>query len=302
MTCFKPKVVYEYTLGDGTKKLSFAKTKPHYSNVRELKLPCRWCIGCRQDKADSWKVRIVHEAQMHGDNNIFLTLTYAPEHLPPGGTLVKSHFRKFIKALRQGTGEKIRYYMAGEYGSVNLRPHYHVILFNFRPLDEKVWAIRKGNQCYRSPSIEKHWTFGTSEYGLVTPASARYVSGYILKKLTGDIAEEHYRRPCPLTGEYGYVIPEYNNMSLRPGIGSKWYEKHYRSVFPDDFIIIDEKKHKVPEYYIQLLKKNHPLFYEHIRNERREKAQAYNPDNTPERLADREACAQAKYKQKERPL
>ena len=204
MTCFHPKTAYEYTLVDGSKKLSFRKSALNYLNARELPLPCYWCSGCRADRQQDWATRIILEAHPHGDKNIFITLTYAPENLPAGGTLVKSDFQKFIRSLRKRTKKQIRYYMAGEYGNIctahngwiknkvkdhdqckvcNIgRPHYHVILFNYRPQDETKWAIRKGNQCFRSNTIEKAWQHGTSEYGLLTPASARYVAGYILKK------------------------------------------------------------------------------------------------------------------------
>lgn len=324
MTCFHPKLAYEYTLVDGTKKLSFQKTALNYLNARELPLPCYWCSGCRADRQQEWATRIIHEAEPHGDQNIFITLTYATQNLTADGTLVKSHFQNFMKKLRKRIApEKVRYYMAGEYGNICTahggyvhtkvkdklpcyvckigRPHYHVILFNYRPTDEYKWAIRKGNQCYRSETIEKCWQHGTSEYGLLTPASARYVAGYILKKITGEKAEEHYRLPSN-SGNYHYALPEYNNMSLKPGLGTTWYEKYYRDIFPDDFVMEGDRKKKVPKYYMQLLREKHPDFYEEIKLQRRDKALLNSQKPNQPSLEARETCHQAKLNRKEQSL
>lgn len=76
----------------------------------------------------------------------FVTLTYATHSVPisPNGflTLDKTAFPRFMKRLRKivsngnsnfgpplGPVPKLKYYACGEYGSKNLRPHYHAIIF-----------------------------------------------------------------------------------------------------------------------------------------------------------------------------
>ena len=97
-------------------------------------LPCGQCYACRLNKSRDWATRCVLEAKMH-DKNCFITLTYNDDNLPQDLSLHKEDFVKFMKRLRKNTGEKIRFYMAGEYGSLYQRPHYHACLFGYRPDD-----------------------------------------------------------------------------------------------------------------------------------------------------------------------
>ena len=58
----------------------------------------------------------MHEASMHKHNS-FITLTYDEEHVPHRGQLQHDDFVKFMKRLRKHGA--VRYYMAGEYGTLN---------------------------------------------------------------------------------------------------------------------------------------------------------------------------------------
>lgn len=69
------------------------------SGDHELTLPCGQCIGCKLEHSRQWAMRCIHEAQLHS-NNCFITLTYAPENLPPDGGLIKRDFQLFMKRLR----------------------------------------------------------------------------------------------------------------------------------------------------------------------------------------------------------
>lgn len=57
-----------------------------------------------------------------------LTLTYAPRDDFADKILQPSHFQLFIKRLRR-RGHKVRYLVAGEYGGLKGRAHFHAILF-----------------------------------------------------------------------------------------------------------------------------------------------------------------------------
>jgi len=264
-----------------------------------VELPCGRCVGCRLDKSRDWAIRCYHEASMYnnGLNNAFITLTYSQENLPNGSSLVKSHFQKFIRSLRKRTKKKIRYYMCGEYGPLTDRPHYHALLFGFHFEDQKLFTIRRGNNCYKSALLEKTWTKGASEIGNVTFQSAGYVSRYIMSKQNGEYAEREYSIPDPETGE---ILPDvlkqapYTQMSLHPGIGKEWYDKFKTDLWPHDYAVLpDGAKAPVPTYYRNLLKKSEPELWNKLRDVRIEKCEN-NPDNTPERLAVREVCKNTK--------
>lgn len=251
----------------------------------------------------------MHESQMH-DDNIFITLTYHPDHLPQDASLDKKDFQKFIRALRKGTKKKIRYFMCGEYGKPTeknnyiARPHFHAILFGIDFDDKYLWRIEKGNRMYRSPTLEKYWKKGNSELTDVTYASAGYVARYCLKKQHGETGKREYAIIDFETGELKdeQRIHPYVAMSLKPGIGETWFQKYKGDLFPHDYAITpDGRKTTVPAYYRKLLKKTDPAMAEKLRAARVEKARD-NPDNTPERLATREFCKQKQAERLKRNL
>lgn len=77
-------------------------------NDRYGAIPCGRCSGCRLERSRQWAIRCCNEAKMYQDN-AFLTLTYAPECLPEGGTLVRKDMQDFWKRYRKVYGAGIRY-------------------------------------------------------------------------------------------------------------------------------------------------------------------------------------------------
>lgn len=300
MACYHPLQVWRSRTKNkrGNPGITFDQKK---STGQRAQLPCGQCIGCRIDRTRSWTTRIIHEAQLH-ESNSFITLTYAPEHIPEDHGLRKRDFQLFMKRLRKSFPQKIRYYMCGEYGEKLGRPHYHAILFNIDFKDKYLCKTQRGNKIYRSPKLEELWPLGSSEIGSVTEKSAAYVARYVMKKVNGDMAKDHYEKTDPETGEIYKVIPEYNQMSLRPGLGHDWYKKYKTDVYPKDEIILSSGKRATPpKYYDKLLERTDPEIYWIIKDTRQAVAQA-STDNTPERLAAREKCALARNKTLKREL
>lgn len=287
MPCYLPLTAYHTTGG----AISFDVTKS-FGKKFSLSLPCGRCIGCRLEKAKEWALRCNHEASMYdnGLKNTFITLTYREDDVPANGNLKKSDFQKFIKRLRKNTGKKIRYFMCGEYGEKKNRPHYHAILFGFKFEDEIFVKMRRGNRVYVSKHLNETWKLGNCETGSVTFQSAGYVARYILKKQQGDPDElfERYVMIDRDTGEMTARHNEYISMSLKPGIGERWYDKYKSDCFPHDYCVMpDGRKTSVPNYYRRLLERQDPALYSRLREIRIEKSRD-DPNNTPERLAVRE--------------
>lgn len=306
MTCFTPLEGYA-ALGGG---LTFKKSA---SNGNKLSVPCGQCIGCRLRKAQEWGARCTHEASQH-DENIFITLTYDDEHLPGDLGLHHIHFQKFIRSLRKRTKLKIRYFMCGEYGDELGRPHYHALLFGYRPADEKFYKKDNlGNKLFTSDFLEKVWGKGFCPYGQVTVQSAAYVARYTTKKINGKQAEsvndqgmKYYER-LSTDGEIIPIQPEYAKMSLNPGIGKKWYDQFKAEVVQDEIMFRNEttgvcKSVPTPNYYLKLLQKEDPTSYQKIKDARLQSLKNTSMNNTPERLAVREKCQQAKNRQLKRQL
>lgn len=236
---------------------------------RRVTVPCGRCIGCRLDRSRQWAVRCVHEATCH-EHNSFITLTYNPEHLPKGGTLVKEDFQKFMKRLRRHYyGKNIRYYHCGEYGTIGNRPHYHACLFN-HDFDDKILHSQKdGIKLYTSKTLEKIWPFGFSTIGDVTFESAAYCARYIMKKITGEPAAQHYNGR----------LPEYTTMSRRPGIGRGWLDKYASDVYNSDMVVIrDDIKAKPPKYYDSIYDQVNPDHMAAIKAGRRSRPQKEYPE------------------------
>lgn len=271
-----------------------------HENGREndsLTVPCGQCVGCRLERSRQWAVRSVHEASLY-ERNCFITLTYANEHLPPNNSLVYEDFQKFMKRFRKahkghrpmadGT-RPIRFYMCGEYGENFGRPHYHACIFNFDFMDKKVWKKSpSGSLVYRSAQLEELWPFGFSSVGEVNFQSAAYVARYIMKKITGDRADSHYNTVDPVTGEVFERRPEFNKMSLKPGIGAGWLDKYASDVYPHDYVVINGKQAKPPRFYdkkyMQMLSDIGSLEWDEIEHARWEKSQQAADDNTPQRV------------------
>lgn len=286
MPCYKPLLAYHSPGG-----ISFNRKSSFGTHIE---LPCGRCIGCRLDKAKDWAIRCTHEAQMH-EQNCFITLTYSDRCLPATGELNHKHFQIFIRALRQKSGQKIRYYMCGEYGSPEktYRPHYHAILFGYEFPDAEFWMQRNKNRIYRSKLLETIWYRGLAEIGSVTFESAGYVARYVLKKAQGN---EHPSLDQP------EFQPEYTRMSLNPGIGYSWLQKFKTDVFPDDFVVTpDGRKMPAPKYYRKILEREDPELHAKLKQVRVEKART-NPDNSYQRLETREFCQQQKAERLTRSL
>lgn len=182
----------------------------------------------------------------------FLTLTYGPEAVPADYSVRKDVMQRFMKRLRFKLGVPVRYLLCGEYGERLRRPHFHVLLFGWSFPDRQKWRNIRGNQYYRSAVLEEVWTEGSAELSEVTFQSARYVAGYVVKKLGGEKADEAYWRQSPVDGETYKVEPEFGAMSLKPGLGESWFEKFMGDVFPHDHVIVDGQPKKPPRYYEKL--------------------------------------------------
>ena len=292
MACYKPLEAWrskEKNEGTGKRSLVF-NWKQALEPDSPIEIPCGQCIGCRLERSRQWAMRCLHEASLH-ERNCFLTLTFSPEHITtrdnPWSVDVRD-FQLFMKRLRKRYGSKIRFFHCGEYGEKNLRPHYHAILFNHDFDDRTLFKVNNGHPLYISEELSSLWPFGFATIGDVTFESAAYVARYVMKKVTGDAAEEHYKRIDPDTGELIDVKPEYTTMSRRPGIAADWIAKYVDDVYPKDFVIVNGKKVRPPKFYDAYLDKVNPFEHDWVKDNRIIDGRKYSANNTPERLKVRE--------------
>lgn len=284
MACTCPLSVWPASPDAADRRVVFSSFKS-YAGARSKLVPCGQCTSCRLTKAQHWATRILHEAQMR-DASCFATLTYASEHLPHFGQLRPHDVKLFVRRVVERFGPT-RYFLVGELGDTDHRPHYHVILFGVDfAADRRLWRkTDKGHPVYRSPTLEGLWPFGLSEFGDVTIETAEYCGRYSMKKINGDRREDAAAISLtdPHTGEVidGTHFLPFCRMSRRPGIGASWLEKYHRDVFPSDFLIVNGAKRGVPPFYVRHLSDMEKL---KLRLKRMAAGRAHADNNTDRRL------------------
>lgn len=254
MPCRSP--LQGYKNPDGS--VTFGERKNSLGRFGLLTFRCGVCRDCRLYRAREWAIRCYHEASLHSESCV-LTLTFAKDP----GTVRKKDLQLFFKRMRKH-GLSFRYFAVGEYGENFTRPHYHVILFgkDFRE-DRYPWKrSKKGILLYRSPTIEKHWTLGHSDVSDMSMEAAGYCARYTMKKIQGDLADEHYVRE--FHGVEIPVNPEFMVCSKNPALGLGWIQKYWDEVFPLDHVIYKGKECPVPRYYFRWLLANQPKVAEQV--------------------------------------
>lgn len=259
-----------------------------------LQIACGQCIGCRLERSRQWAIRCMHE-NIFATESSFLTLTYAPEHLPQHASLVPEDAQKFIKRLRRRLGSRVvRYFLCGEYGETLARPHYHVLLFGCAFTDDRrPYKQTPFGQTYTSAFLDDVWGLGQCVIGNVSFESAGYVARYSLKKITGQMARGHYQTIDPATGEIIIRAPEFVRMSLKPAIGRPFFDLYKNDLYPHDYVVHENKKMRVPRYYDSKLP---PEVLADLKLKRKKRAAKHRWNNSAARLAVREEIVSARQK------
>lgn len=254
-----------------------------------MSFACGKCEACQIRKRKDMSVRLANEIQCHEDC-CFITLTYNDDNIPyrtidgeitrgliqpSNPTLLPADVQKFLKRLRRHleyvpkketfkrdhVSKPIRYFCVGEYGTRTRRPHYHLIIFGWKPSDQIVHQIKDGYTINRSAQIEKLWRYGFSTVASVNVGVAKYCARYVTKKFVNT----H-------TNIDALSIPEFTLQSTRNGgVGATWLNCYFNNL-RQGFINIRNgeriSKCAIPRYYYDRLRKiNLPLWLE-LRDER----------------------------------
>ena len=138
--------------------------------------------------------------------------------------------------------------VTGEYGEETKRPHWHALIFGYRPSDaQHQYTNGRGDFVFTSDTVSKLWGHGFINFGQLTLESASYVARYGAKALghKGD----HKFKPKHVT-------------SCRPGLGKKWIEKYYKQTFEHGYVYVNNQKFTIPRYYEDWCKENQPEMYQ----------------------------------------
>lgn len=205
------------------------------NNDVPMVVPCGKCISCRIGKSREWSVRGLHELSSH-DCSCFLTLTYDEENVPL--SVNPYVLQKFIKRLRKHVGRTgLKYFACGEYGDKSGRPHYHLIIFGWRP-----GAFSKHGRYFSSSEVSDLWPFGFNTVGSVTYDSIRYVTDYVFKRKSGPEAVEEL-----LSGRLQPFV------LCSKGIGRQWAEANASGLQATGELTVGGVKQAIPRYYLKHL-------------------------------------------------
>lgn len=272
-----------------TVTFSFNEAYKHYlpSDIENhaMSFPCGKCVACMKKKRMEQAVRITHEIESH-DENCFITLTYNNENLPlidknqvvyrnaPDATqlfptLVIDDYQKFMKRLRSHLGyhgckKKLRYFVVGEYGSLGKRPHYHLIVFGWKPTDLVEHKFHGKYWTYRSKTIEDLWPYGFVEVGVdVNAGVAKYCAQYVTKKFNKQDQPNKY------------VMPEFVKSSkMAGGLGVKFVDRFHRQLAEQGYVLVLNRhtgqgfKQAIPKYYVSRLKNKFPEDFKILKDRR----------------------------------
>ena len=204
---------------------------------------CGKCYKCQASRQKQWVFRLSQELQ-DAQSAQFVTLTYSDDevtYMDDKQILWKPDLQKFIKRIRnsqlrhykkeynlksikhaQKKAPQIRYFAVGEYGKQTLRPHYHVIIFNYP-------HSKRGD-------IVDIWGKGHVDIGTVNQKSIVYTTKYVLKD--SKHATEYF--------------PQFNTMSRRPPIGHSYIRKNAKYHLEHNDILVKDSNGNLmlmPKYY-----------------------------------------------------
>lgn len=293
-----------------------------------MEVPCGQCWSCRLSRSREWATRLVKEAMYwKEEERSFITLTYAPEYLPHDHSVNVKDFQKFMKRLRKHFNyPRLKYFHCGEYGTeckncgkskpvcersecnnfqAQLgRPHYHAILYGVKWDDLTEFKRTKaGELIYRSATLENLWKKGHCSIGNLTFESCAYVARYVMKKINGQQAENHYKKILDVNSQTGEIYsvdltPEYITMSRNPAIAKEYFEDYMKEIVATDSLLLQRKGKaypvRPPRYFSKRLEKKDPTALEHIKTERLRKRQRLKKEFTEERALIKETIKKLK--------
>jgi len=271
VTCYNPiECVYPYKPdSEGKMRLKFSKKYIYdcfnYDNVLfrlgqeepvgfKIKVPCGHCIGCMIDRSRMWSLRSVDEADAHKHNE-FLTLTFNDKYINDSKSVSKVFLSQFLKRFRYYYGDGIRFLAVGEYGEKKLRPHYHLLLYNFQFDDKYVYKYdyKRNIAYYRSPFLEnKVWcdvsskeSLGFAIIGDVNFQTSAYVARYCTKKL--------FNSKKARLAYFADKEPEFLNYSRNYGLGLETFIEYHKDIMARGYCTLRNGdkfiKMPVPRFY-----------------------------------------------------
>lgn len=210
---------------------------------------CHKCEQCRDQAIDDWVGRNIAELKV-SDESFFITLTYGRnqdgDSLHERSVLLTYHDPQLYFKLLRRHGYKVRYMIAGEYGTKTQRSHWHAIV-HFKgpvPIHTITPPGKKGyrfwHEAHKPDGSEiwgtgenagvrtMWWPWGHCVWKKATPENIRYCCEYVLKDKYDEKAQSKLV------------------MSKNPPIGSEWAAREAQR-YVDQAVAIQTCDYQFPD-------------------------------------------------------
>lgn len=175
-----------FSLGRDTCATEFIRVYPYSDRMRSDSLISDFCSDFYEfdnefiDKMDYYSDFVINYERMYNKHCVYGHGLYA--------LLYYRDIQLFLKRIRKHIfkyyGEKIRFYIIGEYGTKSLRPHWHCLLFfNSSKLSQAFEDCENvgttARKCYCPRFLRPFWEFGILDSKRTNGECYNYVSSYV---------------------------------------------------------------------------------------------------------------------------
>lgn len=175
-----------FSLGRDTCATEFIRLYPYSERLRTDSLISDFCSDFYEfdddfvNKMDYYSAFVLNYERMYNKHCVYGHGLYA--------LLYYRDVQLFLKRLRKHIfkyyGEKIRFYIIGEYGTKSLRPHWHCLLFFNTPSLSQAFEDcenvgTSARTCYCPRFLRPFWEFGICDSKRTNGECYNYVSSYV---------------------------------------------------------------------------------------------------------------------------
>lgn len=233
MGCFDPVLVRN---GKVRTFRNWSLASSIYKQAADLVFDCGKCGYCRRKRSAELAMRCVLHASTV-DESCFLTLTYNEKVDGYHNELCYRDIQLFKKRLRKFLSpRKVQIFNVHEFGRKG-KKHWHLLVFGWMPSDRVLHTYSNGLPLFRSPLLERLWSFGHSVVGSVEEASSMYMALY---------TQKDFKNNNLTNGK--------KSKSNHSGLAKAWFLQNWRRVLTLGFIPFGSKKRPVPRYFEKLAK------------------------------------------------
>ena len=175
-----------FSLGRDTNVTGFVRLYPYSERLRNDSQISDFCFDFFNfdndfiDKMDYYSTFVINYERKYNKSCVYGHCLYALLYYRD----IQLFLKRFRKHIFKYYGEKIRFYIIGEYGTKSLRPHWHCLLFfNSSSLSQAFEDCENvgtsSRECLCPRFLRPFWQFGICDSKRTNGEAYNYVSSYV---------------------------------------------------------------------------------------------------------------------------